>query len=246
LAGDTIAVGDVTVRIPGPLRIRLSVIAGNIRLHRLMTATIAPGATVVDVGANIGYNTIYGAWRVGPAGRVVAIEPAPDNVRVLRENVQANHFRNVVIHPVAAGRTHEERSLFLRGDVSAVNSLFPQSVYGRVTRIERIRVVPLDDLVEGAADVVKIDVEGAELDVLAGMPRLLAHRSIQLIVEWHPLLQQSAGYPPDALPLALMDNGFRLRGVWHTSSGPIDASNIAQMTSRLRRSQRPVELLAMR
>ena len=85
-AGMHVDVAGARVRIPGPLSIRLSVVAGNIRVHRLMHAAIFPGATVVDVGANIGYNTVYAARRAGPTGRVVAIERAAGQPLVLRDN----------------------------------------------------------------------------------------------------------------------------------------------------------------
>src|SRR4051812_43488783 len=131
-AGIRVDLAGARVHVPGPLAIRLSVVAGNIRLHRLMDAAVGRGGTVVDVGANIGYNTVYAAGLVGPTGRVVAIEPAADNLRVLRDNVAANALGQVVVHAMAAGRAHEDRDLFLRGDTSAVNSLFPESVYATV------------------------------------------------------------------------------------------------------------------
>src|SRR4029453_8542930 len=117
----------------------------------------------------------------------------------------ANGLDNVVVLPVAAGRAHEGRDLFLRGEKRAVNSLFRDSVYAAVTGVEPVRVAPLDDLVDADPDLVKIDVEGAELDVLAGMTRLLGRPAIRLIVEGHPGLQAAAGYPPDALPRFLLD-----------------------------------------
>jgi len=245
-AGRHVDVAGARVRIPGRLSIRLSVVAGNIRVHRLMDAAIVPGATVVDVGANIGYNTVYAARRVGPSGRVVAIEPAADNLAVLRDNLLANRIANVVVQPVAAGRAHEVRDLFLRGELSAVNSLFPESVYAEVTGVEQVRVAPLDDLVEVDPDLVKIDVEGAELDVLAGMTRLLGRSSIRLIVEWHPRLQQAAGFAPDALPRFLLDRGFTLQAASHAHVAPLDSGGIDRVAARLARSGRPVELVARR
>jgi FkbM family methyltransferase len=244
--GTHVNLGGGRVRIPGPLPIRLSVVAGNMRLHRLMDRAIRPGAIVVDVGANIGYNTVYASRRVGPTGRVVAVEPAADNVRVLRENIAANTLENVIVHAVAAGRAHELRALFLRGQVSAVNSLFPESVYATVTGVEQVRVAPLDDLVEGDPDLVKIDVEGAELDVLAGMTRLLRRSAIRLIVEWHPGLQQAAGYEADALPRALLGHGFALHAAWHTHVMRVNSGDIDGVASRLRRAGRSVELAANR
>jgi FkbM family methyltransferase len=133
---------------------------------------VRPGTIVVDVGANVGYNALRAALRAGPEGRVIALEPTPDTVAVLRRNVAASGLTNITVEPVAAGSVAGTRNFFVRGDVSAVNSLFPDSRYAAVTSVVPVQVVRLDDLVVGAADVVKIDVEGAELEVLAGMPRL--------------------------------------------------------------------------
>jgi len=224
--------------------VRLSVVAGNARLYALLDSVLRPGSTVVDVGANIGVTAAYAARRVGPAGRVVAIEPAADNLLVLAENVRHNRLPNVTIVEAAGGRRRESRQFYLRGDVSAVNSLFPESCYAEVTATTEVRVAPIDDLVEGSADLVKIDVEGAELDVLAGMPRLLAHRGVHLVVEWHPVLQQAAGYAPDALPRLLLDGGFRLDAIGHLGSWRLSAIDIPELASRLTRARRPVELFA--
>jgi FkbM family methyltransferase len=239
-------VAGARLHIPGSLKIRLSVVASNIRLHRLIDETVAADATAVDVGANIGYNTVYLARRVGARGRVVAIEPAADNARVLRENVRANALANVVVHAVAAGPKREVRDLFLRGETSAVNSLFHESVYASVTGVEKVAVVPVDEIVEGDADFIKIDVEGAELDALEGMTRLLSHAAVTLVVEWHPRLQEAAGHAAEALPRFLLRHGFKLRAASHTRVTPLDSEGIDAMCVRLRRAGRPVELLATR
>lgn len=226
--------------------IRWSVIAGNIRMHRIIDEIVNPGDTVIDVGANIGYNTVYLSHAVGQSGRVIALEPAGDNLDVLRRQLTENGVRNVTVHAVAAGRARETRTLYLRGELSAVNSLFSDGCYGPVTGTVPVPVVPLDDLVEGTAAVVKIDVEGAEVDVLEGMSRLLGRPDIRLVVEWHPALQAAAGYDATALPRWLWDRGFRLRAVWHTRSevlSPNDASGIASTLSAAHRS---LELLAIR
>ena len=244
--GTHVDVAGARVRVPGPLAIRMSVVAGNIRVHRLMDSAMRPGATVVDVGASIGYNTVYASRRVGRTGRVVAIEPATDNIAVLRGNIVANGLDNVVVRPLAAGRAHEVRDFYLRGETSAVNSLFPESVYAAVTSVAQVQVAPLDDLVDVDPDLVKIDVEGAELDVLAGMTRLLRHSTLRLIVEWHPGLQEAAGYAPGALPRLLLEHGFTVHAAWHTRVARLEAGDIDGVATRLRRAGRPVELIACR
>jgi FkbM family methyltransferase len=193
-------------------------------------------------------NTLYLAARVGPSGQVTAIEPAPDNLAVLRRNLAANHLETVTLQAVAAGRAHERRDFFLRGAVSAVNSLFPESFYAAVSEVARIAVAPLDDLVDPVRPprLVKIDVEGAELDVIAGMTRLLRTPDLRLIVEWHPVLQESAGYAADELPRTLWTAGFDLHAASHTQVRRLAPADLPELIARLRRGRQPVELLAGR
>jgi hypothetical protein len=108
----------------------------------------------------------------------------------------------------------------------------------------QVAVLPLDELVEGRADVVKIDVEGAEIDVLEGMTRLLRSPPKALIVEWHPVLQAMAGYRPDELPHWFLGRGWRLLAASHTSTRELTAADVPRTTAGLLRSGRPVELLA--
>jgi len=241
-----VSIHGMQVDLPFVRMIRLSILAGNVRVQRLIDESVSAGDRVVDVGAHIGLNTLYMAARVGPSGRVTAVEPGPDSVAVLRRNVTANHLATVSVCAVAAGRAHERRDFFLRGDVSAVSSLFAESCYAQVTRVTPVVVAPLDDLVEGMPRLVKIDVEGAELDVIGGMTRILGAPDVRLIVEWHPVLQELAGYPPELLPRTLWERGFTLQAVSHagrTSLAPLD---LPGLIARLRRIRRPVELFAVR
>jgi FkbM family methyltransferase len=246
MRSDTVAVGGLHLRIPGSRTIRASVLAGNVRVRAIIDAVVRPGATVVDVGANIGVIAAFAACRVGAGGAVVAIEPAQDNLTVLRDNLRRNGFAHVRVVAGAAGRQRGKRELYLRGGISAVNSLFPESCYASVTGITSVEVVRVDDMVDRDVDLVKIDVEGAELDVLGGMPRLLAQPSIALIVEWHPTLQRAAGYEADGLPRMLLDAGFAVHAVGHTKSRELRRDTIDALADRLLRARRPVELFCVR
>lgn len=244
--GERVRVAGASLCVPGPRRVRLSVVGGNLRIHRLIDALAHPGATVVDVGANIGYNAVHAARRVGSGGRVVAVEPAPDNLTVLERNLAAARLPNVTVRPVAAGRDKGHRKLYLRGDTSAVNSLYPQSCYASVTGVIDVPVERLDELVEDDPDLVKIDVEGAELEVLEGMERLLRRPGLALIVEWHPTLQRMAGYEADALPRWLLSRGWALHAASHLRTRPCAAADLPTLRERLLRAGRPVELVARR
>jgi len=174
------------------------------------------------------------------------VEPSSDNVAVVPCIVGAARLSNVIIEPVAAGRRAGNRDFYVRGDTSAVNSFFPTSCYAKVTGVLKVPVERLDDLVDGDADLVKIDVEGAELDVLEGMERLLRRPGLSLIVEWHPTLQIMAGYEADALPHWLLERGWKLHAASHFRTRPCAAADLAGISARLRRTGRPVELVARR
>lgn len=244
--GEVVSLAGMKVIIPGPLPIRLAVVLGNLRMQRMLDSFIQPGDTVVDVGANIGYHTLYAAQRTGPQGHVYAVEPAQDNLTVLYANLLMNRLRNVSVLPYAAGSSREIKRFFLRGKVSAVNSFYQENFYHPVTETIDVLAAPLDDLVSGSPKLVKIDVEGGEIEVLRGMSRMLTTGTPHLIVEWHPALQEAAGHAPTALPYHLFDLGFQLSVVTHTSFSPLQPAEVTALASKLFRKRSPVELLAIR
>lgn len=139
-----------------------------------MLPRLATGHTFVDVGANIGLYSVAAAQAVGPTGHVVAVEPTPRTAAVLRQNIQLNGLlesHDITVHECAVGAETGSASLALHASDSGHNSLFADS---DTTGAVVVDVVPLDDLVPAGArvDIVKIDVEGAELAVLEGMRRI--------------------------------------------------------------------------
>lgn len=172
-------------------------------LHRLL----APGKIFVDVGANIGFHTALAARRVGPSGRVVAVEPTPENLLFLRANLAANRLDHVEVLPYAAGSRAGRSRLYLHRQ-GTLNTLHPSASHGASESIE-VEVKPLDELVRGPIDVVKIDTEGAEIEVLQGMSRLLAENpSVSVLVEWNRPRLALAGHRFEDLPKLLETRGF--------------------------------------
>lgn len=127
-----------------------------------------PGVTFYDVGANAGYHTIYAARAVGPAGRVVAIEPDPDTAAVLREQVALNALGNVVI--LEAAVSSESGSATFQRGVNTLTSALGASGGEPFT----VRTVTLDELADmyGPPALIKMDVEGGEQQALLGGEQL--------------------------------------------------------------------------
>ena len=130
---------------------------------------------IVDVGANIGYSSIFFA-RNFPEAVIFALEPVQDNFDCLLENIR--DCDGIIPYNVAAGRS--EGSLVLSLLHNAEKNLGMMSVYGNGTRAETVPMFPLDELCGLATvDFIKIDVEGYEYDVLRGADGVLAkHRPI--------------------------------------------------------------------
>jgi FkbM family methyltransferase len=176
---------------------------------RWLADHLHPGGVALDVGAHIGYFTVLMAKYAPRSGRVYAVEPDEFNLRFLRKNVARNRADSVTILPVAAGARSRVRPFHLMTN-SSVHGFYKHPL-GILKEIVQVAEVPLDELVEAPVDVVKIDVEGAELEVLEGMTAILrSSPTVSLIVEWNPTCLGAAGYAPDALPAYLRANGFTL------------------------------------
>lgn len=144
---------------------------------------LRPGATVYDIGAHVGYLTLFAAQRVGAAGRVVAFEPLPLNLRYLRAHLRANRADNVEV--VAACVSDRGGTVgFEVGGGTGRGRLVSRAARGR-----RLPAICLDDEVLAgrlpAPDFVKVDVEGAEQRLLEGARQTLARNRPTLLLSVH-------------------------------------------------------------
>lgn len=148
-------------------------------LQRRIWSALEPGQTFYDVGANVGFFSLLAAAAVGPAGSVVAFEPLPRNLALLRRHLDLNHVRHAVVVPAAVADASGTADLETSGGPA-------QSRLGREG--VRVDLVTLDAFVRSGGpppQVVKIDVEGAETRVLAGARDLLARHAPLLFLSTH-------------------------------------------------------------
>lgn len=183
---------------------------------QLMRDLLNPQDVFVDVGANWGYYTLAAASVVGINGRVVAFEPDPHLFTLLEANVRVNGLPHVSLQRVAIG-SQSERVRFSAFDPGEGNWGLSRVVdSGRpiVAGFESDSL-PLDNALEaagiGVVQLVKIDVEGSETAVLAGMRRGLASgRYRYVMLECHPGLLAERGLHERECGAALLDAGYRL------------------------------------
>jgi len=187
-----------------------------------------PAMTVIDVGANVGQMSLEFGELVGKRGRVIAIEPAAGNVRVLRKHIVANGLDDrIEVVEAACAETHGGSATFvvLGDDTNAVGS--GHAIAARATpelqahpvTVPRVSVDGLcaeRNLVPG---VVKIDVEGAEIQVLEGAARTLRTARPMLRIGFHPFAFPDVEAASTRLRGLLLEHGYRFDG---PASGPLE------------------------
>lgn len=171
---------------------------------------VRPGSVFLDLGANVGYFSLLVGSKV-KAARVIAFEPNPDIAARLRDSAQANGLGEALeVVEMALSDRAGEVSFGIDPENSG-HSRFAQAEHENVITVQ---TVALDDWLEenppgGEVSVLKLDVEGAEMQALRGMERLLSRARPALIVEGLDDMLREFGSSLDELTGFLRDLGFR-------------------------------------
>ena len=177
--------------------------------RRVLQTLAQPGGGAVDVGANIGLLTLALARAVGPTGRVYSFEPEDAARAQLTKTLALQGMRWVTLSDKGVGSREETRTFFTSG-IPGHSSLYELPPEENATA-STIHIVRLDDVIPQGQrlDVVKIDVEGAELEVLAGMDRVLSENpDLAIIAEYGPSHLARVGLTPKAWFGAFEARGF--------------------------------------
>lgn len=144
---------------------------------------IESGDVVIDLGANIGCYTLRFAEKVGPVGKVVAVEASSSLYENLVTNIKLNNFQNVEAVHAAAGDKSADVELSWSKNRENSGSV----VRCRGEMKEKIKQICLDDLIEemqiSKIKLIKIDIEGAEKNALTGMRKILEQQTPIILFE---------------------------------------------------------------
>jgi FkbM family methyltransferase len=186
--------------------------AYELEVQRALVRFLRPGMTFWDVGAHAGFMTLLASRLVGAGGRVHAFEPAERSRARLRAALRANDTSNVIVHDVAVGATSGTATLYSHGTSSMWTTV---AELGDAPVVD-VTARTLDDLADelGTPDLIKVDVEGAETDVLCGARRLLAAGRSKLVVEFSSaaLLDQARSVFPQSVFTQLDESHWLLEG----------------------------------
>jgi FkbM family methyltransferase len=194
------------IRLNDPFHYDLLLGHHEAQILEWLSQNIKPGMVVFDVGANIGSYALSLARLVGPAGRVFTIEADPNVAAVLSENIRTNGLSQVTVIQGAAYR----EARIMRLGRAAASSSYSGLYYDNPDEWIDVPAFTLDEVAarEGLTrlDLVKIDAEGAEDDVVAGMSRLLRTLRPAILVELHSW----RGSDTEQLPAKLESMGYSI------------------------------------
>lgn len=188
---------------------------------------VHPGASIVDVGANVGFFTLKFSKWVSDGGRVIAIEPEPGNLDALNRALSRNRVANVDIVKAAAAEKEGELHLSLNPLNPADHRLAEKGI--------PIRAVTIDGLLQKRGwppvSLIKIDVQGAEPRALAGAQETISRFHPAIFIEIDDKALHSAGFSADSLIASLRAQGYQMYGIEKDAVG-VPLSNDDAMRRR--------------
>jgi len=207
--------------------------------RKTLAKYVKPGMTVLDIGANIGAHTLHLANLVGASGRVYAFEPT--------DFAYAKLKRNLSLNPILAQRVVVQQC-FLTGSnggdlphevwsswpLVAREDLHPDHLGAKKSTIgARARTLDsiLADNGDPAIDVVKMDVDGAECDVLSGAVRMMSINKPIFVMEWTPYILQERGRSFEEMMSFFIPLGYRFFHQRTAKELPSDSAAVARMIS---------------
>jgi FkbM family methyltransferase len=182
--------------LPGGERVRLSArhryLGWNPEEYAAFRSAVRPGDVVIEAGANVGAYTLLFAQWVGSSGRVFAFEPAPDARSWLERHLRLNGLSDRVEVIAAAIAARDGVARLGIDPLGGASSLFPRDAASGI----QVRTTSIDmfcDERQVQPNVIKIDVEGAELEALEGAHRTIAGAPVLVFVEFHPAVWKARG-----------------------------------------------------
>ncbi len=161
--------------------------------RKLYNIGIKKNDTVIDVGANIGAFTTFAAKK-SIDGNVFSFEPEKSNFRQLQKNVRLNKLKNVVIYNLGVNKSKGLAQLFVSNNNGASHSLCNSGT----NEIQTIHCITLADIFDKCnidnIDVLKLDVEGAEYDILFSTPVKIFRKIDRIILEFHDNINLKYNY----------------------------------------------------
>lgn len=164
----------------------------EVEKHKALCTFLKPGSTFIDVGVNKGDFSLVAARIVGPNGKVIAFEPEPTNCKWIAKSIKINGYKNIMLYDIALSDQNGTAQLYI-GEKSGWHTLVSGQNY-RDRGVINVKTRTLDSFLQDIyfndpIDVIKVDVEGADLHVLKGASNTFSKsKNIVLLMDIHPKL----------------------------------------------------------
>jgi FkbM family methyltransferase len=177
----------------------------------LQSMFLKDGATFIDIGANHGAYSLFGAKQVGSSGRVFSIEPQPRLAAALRHSVSVNRLTNIEVEECAISNRLGEETFYLSSSSSGTASLFQSDMIDE-SRTLIVRVETLDAFASRHdirdLQLLKVDAEGSEANVFRGAANVLTNLRPYVWFEFNPAALIEAGERVSVLAEVLSQYGY--------------------------------------
>lgn len=177
---------------------------------KIIQQRLKPGNTYVDIGANFGLHALYAAALLNNEGNIYAFEPLPQNISILKKNISLNKFSNINIFQGAVSNSTDEYLNFYFPEETFLQTgaLRPGTSTSNMLQVKNYRLDEVAAKWEKPAQLIKIDVEGAEMDVLLSGKELLSKWHPDLLIEVHGFALPEFGYSSQELLQFLHQLGY--------------------------------------
>ncbi len=216
----------------------------DLNMQVAIDRVVSPGDTFVDIGANIGMTTLHAARRVGPTGRVIAFEPQPACCDYIRKAIEANGITHIELHNAGLAAAPGELTLNVIGGGTIMATFTPAAEGVRVRETIKCKVLVGDEVLAGRVVgnlVIKIDVEGFELQCLRGLTATIDTHRPAVFTEVEPDHLRRAGSSAEELFEFFHSRGYRAldvriarRGLrWGSALTPVRTQSEMKSTDAL-------------
>ncbi len=195
-------------------------------LKKTFKEVIKKGDTILDIGANIGFHTLYFAELTGETGKVIAFEPVPTNFAKLTYNVGLNTFKNIELRNIALGNKAENISI--KADINS-NNPGAYHLFDREGDV-LINCQIGDELIKDQPiDFIKIDVEGYESFVIDGLTQTIKKNKPIIVFEYDSSYHLRTGLPHDFIFNLLVPFNYTFFAI--SIRGLIEIENVSEIKS---------------
>lgn len=183
-----------------------------------------------DIGANIGFYSVFFDYLTSDSAQIDAFEPVPANISRIEANLELNNCESVEIHRIALYDCKEKREMSVPDTSRGEATLSENSWTNRPIKKLQVTQSTLDLFYEDSIprpDLIKIDIEGAEAGLLKGGKEILSAEQPDLLIEIHPSLIENLGYSVSELKQILIDTGYQQ--ITHISDRSTEAIENVQL-----------------